>query len=112
MPRSRFQEILTAAVDDISQHGFDSQNRVDHWLEQIKAAAIEEMISETKLDESLRQTFQSIYNRLVEREGLFFRHKGVERFTINKVKPQLRAELDRRILASRELVKLNREKVL
>ena len=36
-------------------------------------------------------------------------NKGVERFTIERIKPSLRAELDRRILASASLIRLNRD---
>lgn len=39
-------------------------------------------------------------------------HSGVSRGTLENVKPKLRAELDRRRVASAQLIKLNREKMI
>lgn len=40
------------------------------------------------------------------------RHPCISRFTINYLEPKLRTELDRRILASVDLIKLNRQKAI
>ena len=34
-----FYETLSAALADLQQHGFDSVERVDRWVEKLRAAA-------------------------------------------------------------------------
>jgi hypothetical protein len=55
----------------------------------------------------LRQALGSIYKRLIDRGGIFHRHPGIDRFTLQRVRPALHAELERRIMASASLIKLN-----
>jgi len=110
-PRTLF-EVLTAAVADMSEHGFDSQQRVDYWVAEIRRAAEAQLTPLHDLDEQLRSALRAVYTRLVERGGLQRLHPGVARFTLEKVRPALRAELDRRILASANLIKLNRAQAI
>ena len=49
---------------------------------------------------------------MVEKGQIVQFHKGVSRFTIERVRPALRAELDRRIMASANLIKLNKEQAV
>lgn len=105
-----FFEVLTAAVNDIIEHGFDSQKRIDDWVEKIKRAAEKDMIPDSKIQEELEKALHSAYTRLVTKGGLV--NKDVSRFTIEKLKPKLRAELDRRIMASANLIKYNREEAI
>jgi hypothetical protein len=103
-----FYETITAAVADIVEHGYDSSDRVAFWMEQLREAARRDMISEARMAELLQGTLSGIYRRLVENGLILKRHPGVGRFTLERVKPQLRLELDRRVLASANLIKLNR----
>jgi hypothetical protein len=48
----------------------------------------------------------------VGRAGALKRHQGISRFTLNYLEPKLRTELDRRILASVDLIQLNRRKAI
>jgi len=50
----------------------------------------------------------STYDLEIGLERALKRHPGVARFTLNYVEPKLRAELDGRIMASADLIKLNR----
>lgn len=105
--RRGFYDTITAAISDITEHGFDSVARVEQWIERIRRAAVESMTPPLVLERALRDTMQAIYQRMIERGGIAKLHPGVARFTIDKVKPQLRSELDRRIMASASLIKLN-----
>lgn len=102
-------EVITEAVADITAHGFDSQRRVDEWMERIEAAAKRTMTSPDRLDQLLRETMKGLYSRLVEGGRVARMHPGVSAFTLREVKPKLRAELERRIMTSADLIKLNRE---
>ena len=105
-----FFEVLTAAVNDFIEYGFDSQDRLDYWVKRIREAAIKEMIPDSQIQQELTKSLNSAYNRLVIKGGLV--NKQVTRFTIEKLKPRLRDELDRRIITSVNLIKYNREEAI
>lgn len=105
----KFQQVISDAIADIEKHGFDSQARIDGWMDRIAAAARAELTPEPKLQAILSASLASIYRRGVERGGILKMHVGISRFTVDQLKPRLRAELDRRIMASAQLIKLNRE---
>lgn len=104
-----FYEVLTQAIRDITENGYDSAERVAYWMQRLREAAESTLVPEFMMEKLLNDAMRAIYTRLIERGGLLRTHYGVSRFTLEKVKPQLRAELDRRILASANLIKLNRE---
>ena len=110
--RNRFTDVLTAAVADIAEHGYDSAERVAYWSEQIRKAAEETMTSAAQMEESLRAVLGATYRRLIENGQIARYHQGIARFTIDKVKPALRAELDRRIMANANLIRLNRKQAI
>jgi hypothetical protein len=103
-----FFEVLTKAVNDIIEHGFDSQQRITYWVRLIKEAAEKELIPDWKMNQEMEKSLKAAFTRMVTKGGLV--NKDVTRFTIDKLKPTLRAELDRRIMASASLIKANREK--
>jgi hypothetical protein len=107
--RGRFYQVITDAVRDIEEHGFDGQWRVDMWLQRIRDAALASMTPPDVLERTLRETLTTIYTRQVDKGGILKTHPTVSRFTLDRVKPHLRAELDRRILASAGLIKMNRQ---
>jgi hypothetical protein len=107
-----FQEVLQAAIEDILEFGFDNQERVDRWMRELRIAAERSMISPQSLEQQLRDGLAAVYRRQVEEGVIFKRNPGVERFTLEMVKPRLRAELDRRIVASANLIKLNRAQAI
>ena len=104
-----FYETITAAVNDILEHGFDSGKRVEMWVERIRQAALQQMVPNQILENELRGAMQAIYTRLVERGDALQIMPGIPKFTIDRVKPRLRAELDRRISVSAALIKSNKE---
>jgi hypothetical protein len=104
-----FFEVVTAAVKDISEHGYDSQERVDYWMREIVVAARRDMVSETTLELALFGHLRTLYTSMVEKGTILKHHPGVSKFTLERIKPKLRNELDRRIMTSAQLIKLNRE---
>lgn len=107
-----FFETVTAAVNDITERGYESEAQLEYWVNEIREAAYRDMTPERVLDQHLRQVLMAAYMKSVEKGGILARHPGVQRFTLEQVKPRLRAELDRRILASAQLIKLNRDQVI
>ena len=109
---SKFYEIITAAIKDISEHGYDSQTRIDDWVRRINMAISETLPPDDVIRQILTAKLNSVYHSLVDNRAILKRHEGISRFTIERIKPQLRAELDRRIMASANLIKLNREQMI
>lgn len=107
-----FFETITAAVADFSENGYDSEERLQEWMDRIRQAAQDELISEADLQERLRQSLGVIYTRLVDQGAILRQQPGVSRYTLERVRPELRLELNRRILANASLIRLNREEAI
>lgn len=102
-----FFKILTEAVNDIIENGYDSEERIRMWMERIYKAAIDELIPESQIQQELEKSLKSAFYRLVTKGGLI---KGnISKFDVDKLRPKLQAELNRRIVTSANLIKLNRE---
>ncbi|HEY6925156.1 MAG TPA: hypothetical protein VI653_16895 [Steroidobacteraceae bacterium] len=107
--RDLFYQVLSEAIDDLMTFGFDSQERLNRWVQKLDSAARATLVPISVLDRSVRDMLLRVYQRTVEGDRLLQRHEGISEFTLASIKPKLRGELDRRILASAELIKLNRE---
>ena len=102
-PRERFYRIVAEAITDFEIHGFDSQQRLDHWMREIAGAAKAAQVPEREVIERLSGQLDRAYRSTLSRPRLARVHPGVGKWTIEKIKPELRGELRRRILASASL---------
>jgi hypothetical protein len=107
-----FHEVLTAAVRDISENGFDDVGRLDDWLRRLRFAAVADLPSSEEMQNRMQLAMQTVFNRTFSKSAALKYHPGVPRFTIERLKPFARAELDRRIQASAKLIKLNKEQAI
>jgi hypothetical protein len=107
-----FQQVLSAAIDDLITHGFDSVDRIARWTHELRQAAERSLTSASEMDLMLRDALAAIYRRMIDRGQIFKMNPGVERFTLDRVRTALRGELDRRIVASAQLIKLNRDEAI
>jgi len=103
-----FYEVINSAIADFLKHGFDDVNRLDKWLLQIKLSAHNHLMSEREMQAKMEKSLHSAFNRLVTKNGLV--SKDVSKYDITKLSGKLRAELDRRIIASANLIKYDRER--
>jgi hypothetical protein len=110
--RKSFYETITEAVADIVEHGFDSEERLDKWMKAIEASATSALPKEELLEKALRDGLIQQYDRLVKNGAIFEHHPGVSKFTIKQLTPKMRDELDKRIMASAKLIKLNRKQAV
>jgi hypothetical protein len=106
---SNFYQVINDAITDIEANGFDSQSRIDGWMDRIETAARAAMLPEFAIQATMSDALASIWKRAVERGGVLKMHPGVSRFSLEHIKPRLRSELDRRVMASAQLIKLNRQ---
>jgi hypothetical protein len=104
-----FYQTVSEAIREFEENGFDSVERLQYWTERIRKAAIESLTPESVLNDTLTRTLGGIYKKLVDDGQILKAHQGVGRFTVDRLKPKLHSELDRRLMVSRSLIKLNRE---
>ena len=107
-PSNTFYRVLTEVIAEMADTGFDSAERLAYWIKRIREAAAQSLTPPYVLERALNETLHGIYRAKIERAGILKHHPGVARFTLERVRPALRAELDRRMMASRELIRLNR----
>ena len=102
-----FFEVINSAIADFLKHGFDDVKRLDHWLLQIRMSAQAHLMSEREMQHRMEKALRGVFERLVTKNGLV--SKDVSKYDITKLSGKLRAELDRRIIASANLIKDDRE---
>lgn len=107
-----FYQVVTEAVRYFEEHGFTSADVLQQWVERIRRAAQETLTPESVLNDELQRSLGGIYKRLIDDGQILKTHQGVGKFTIERLKPKLRVELDRRLAVSRSLIKLNREQAV
>lgn len=110
--RDSYFDVLTLAINEFAEHGYDSAERAAYWTRRLKDAAEASMASTAQMEQMLRDALASVYRRMIDKGQIAQYHQGIARFTIDKVRPQLRAELDRRIMAAASLIRLNREQAM
>lgn len=107
--KQAYSDVLSAAIEYFATHGYSDVESVAFWSQKIREAAEQTLRPPHELEQMLREAMVAIYKKLIERGEIARYHPGIGRFTLDKVRPQLRAELDRRILAAASLIKINRE---
>jgi hypothetical protein len=105
-----FNDILRAAINDVVDHGFDKAERMEKWLEKLRLAAMESLPSESQMEQWLRDGLVSRYKKLVDGGEIARINPGVSTFTLRNLAPKMHDELTKRIMASAQLIKLNRKK--
>jgi hypothetical protein len=113
LPIKTFQQILTEAVADVIEHGYDNPERIDEWVKQLREAASSSLGTPEEIEDKIRLSLRAIYDRNVKYGAILKkRNPKIPRFTLQNIEPMLRNELDKRIQASANLIKLNREKAI
>lgn len=112
MASQSFYSVVSDAIRYYEEHGFQSAEELQMWVERIRKAAIDSLVPESVLNEELSRTLGGIYKRLIDDGQILKAHQGAGRFTVDRLKPKLRNELDRRMMVSRGLIKLNREQMV
>lgn len=93
----------------MARTGFVSAERLAYWEERIRRAAEAERPG-ARMEDILRDFLARSYDKMLARGVSPKLHKGIPRWTLEKVRPALRAELDKRIYASANLIRLNKAK--
>lgn len=104
-----FHELLTQAVNEFAERGYDDQDRVQHWLMILRNAAERDLGPERKIDADVRERMTKLFERATSIRDVQRYVQDVQPWTIQIVKPKLRSELDRRIITAVNLIKINRK---
>jgi hypothetical protein len=107
-----FRRVLSDAVADIAEHGYDDPERIERWIMQLRVAAEREVGSPERVNAQMRAALEAIYGRLVEGGGIARYAPEVPRYTAQMLRLQLRPEVDRRILAATDLIRIRREETI
>ncbi|WP_158781596.1 hypothetical protein [Pantoea sp. BAV 3049] len=105
-----FTRTVREAVRFFLQNGYSSREELERWQSIIRQAAEGETAGDYA--NIVSRNLTHAYDLQVGRAAALKRHPGISRFTINYLEPKLRTELDRRIMASVDLIKLNRQKAI
>ena len=108
MIQPSFRSLLTEALREFADNGYTSEADLQAWLLRLREAVEREMPTDAAIRADIARVLERIYDREIERGGIRRRIPGVERYTLDRIAPHLRAELDRRIFASVDLIRLNR----
>ncbi|MDN0096605.1 hypothetical protein [Yersinia rohdei] len=107
---NQFTRIVREAVKYFLKNGYSSSSELERWQSLIRDAA--EGATADDYSGMVAEKLRHSYERQVTNGSALNRHQGIAHFTIHHIEPQLRAQLDRRILASVDLIKLNRSKAI
>lgn len=107
-----FQDVLTQAVQYFVLHGYDDPKALANWMKRLRDAAVSELGSEKAVEARMKQVLEATFKRSLTTAAFNRSHPDIPRYTIERIKPNLRPELTRRILASADLIKLNRSQAI
>jgi hypothetical protein len=102
-----FRALLLEGISKFAESGYTSEGELQEWLGRLHEALDRELPSDEESKKTLARILEGIYERDM-RSGLVKRVPGVSRYTLDRVAPYLRAELDRRIWAGADLIKLRK----
>lgn len=107
--RKTFLETLSEALTHFAKTGYVSQTELEDWTTRLRLSLKFNLKPMPDMEKYVRKVMENTYNKLVLQNGITKQSQFVSRFTIDKIKPELHSELNRRILASTSLIKLNRD---
>jgi hypothetical protein len=110
VPKGSLFDVLTECINYFSENRYTSELDWQKWEERI-ASAFDESLRFTTDTKFIDQYMRSIFDKYVWGGSVLKSHLGVERYTLDRITSTLRSELDRKILASVNLIKLNREEM-
>jgi len=102
-----FRTLLIEGLRKFAAEGYRSESDLQEWMQRLQAALEIELPSDEESKAALARILESVYARDM-RTGIAKRVPGVSRYTLSRVAPHLRAELDRRVWAGADLIKLRK----
>ncbi len=104
--RNEFEAVLSAALKDMADHGYDSPARVRLWLGKLRTALVNAGVSEAVAQRRFRAAMGKIYDKA--RKPTPSRHVGLEPRSVGNIEYHLRPVFEARVSAGLNLIKLKR----
>lgn len=105
-----FYQIVTEAINFYLENGWKSEKKLIDWNKQLRVAATKKFPKEEQVTNHLK----AIYTKAVIKEGIIKNSPpaGPSKVTLEKIKPSLKKELNKRIFASTNLIKFNQDQAV
>lgn len=110
--KQSYDSVVAAAIRDFAENGFDSEERLEYWTEQIRKAAEATLGSLADTERKIRESLTRIFTEAVDKKGVLKYAPGVSAFQLSDMRPELHDELQRRIAASVGLIRLDRPQAI
>ena len=108
MIQPNFRALLLQALKEFALHGYRNETHLQEWLMRLHAALERELPADAWVRTQLAGVLDRIFRRDVVNGAVMKRVPGITRYTLDRISPSLRAELDRRIFAGIDLIRLNK----
>lgn len=107
-----FVQSIRTIIADMVRKGYVDSEQVAAHMRALRIAINQALPPIERTQQVIRARMTASYDRQVTKGAILQRHEGVNRFTLARVEPALREELDKRIMASADLIRLNRDEVI
>ncbi len=104
----RLNKELSEAIRYFGEAGYTEASMLMYWVQRIRSALEERKGKPTS--NMVQASMDAAYRKAIRTAPKY--HPGVAKFGIEQVQPRLRTLLQSRILASADLIKLNREQAM
>ena len=104
-----FQQLLTEAVKYFTIHGYSNPHAMQDWMMRLRDAAESDMVPLALVDKRIQRSLGAVFMRGTRPERVKREHPGVPSFTPQMLPFSLKDELNKRILISSDLIRLNRD---
>lgn len=101
------QELLAAAIRHFAQHGYLNPAEVEEWSHRIQQAA-DDPAALAAEGERVRRMLEGSFKRAFGKGSIRRAHKNIQPWAADRLIPDARAELERRIYAAIDLIRLNK----
>lgn len=110
--KKSFFQLLSEAIAHFAKKGFASQTDLKVWVKILRESLETTLPNQKVSEERVRRELKSIFTRTMSFNTAVEISPDINRFTLDKLKPAARMELERRVFASVNLIKLNREEAV
>lgn len=99
-----FTQTINSIIKEVMKFGFDTEQRVKNLRSKLTFAFLKSVKSEQVLQEDVRIQLTKTFDKLVPKAS-----PSLDGYTLQHLKPKLQLELEKRIIASANLIKWRRE---
>jgi len=107
-----FRALLMQAVREMRLSGFSDLVQIEGWLRKLRFAAMVDLPTDEAVDSQVQMAMRAALKRAISPASIQRHHPGIPLSTVARIKPMFQAELTQRIVASANLIKLNREQMV